>query len=121
MWEDATTKFGFDHRRTYLLGKGLDSVMNYPFKNAVLVEVAHADDSGRFIVGSDVFGREKVESRPVQGQARFRLDRGFPGGGGESSLGNGQEQAKQEQEAKAEEAAATEEDAGQKGVSKSNG
>ena len=24
------------HRRTYLLGKGLDSVMNYPFKNAVL-------------------------------------------------------------------------------------
>ena len=36
MWEDATTKFGFDKRRTYLLGKGLDSVMNYPFKNAVL-------------------------------------------------------------------------------------
>ena len=34
--EDATTKFGFDHRRTYLLGKGLDSVMNYPFKNSVL-------------------------------------------------------------------------------------
>ncbi len=36
MWEDATTKYGFDKRRTYLLGKGLDSVMNYPFKNAVL-------------------------------------------------------------------------------------
>ena len=36
VWEDATTKFGFDHRRTYLLGKGLDSVMNYPFKNSVL-------------------------------------------------------------------------------------
>ena len=36
MWEDATTKFGFNKRRTYLLGKGLDSVMNYPFKNAVL-------------------------------------------------------------------------------------
>ena len=34
--EDATTKFGFNKRRTYLLGKGLDSVMNYPFKNAVL-------------------------------------------------------------------------------------
>ena len=27
VWEDATTKFGFDKRRTYLLGKGLDSVM----------------------------------------------------------------------------------------------
>ena len=36
VWEDATTKFGFGHRRSYLLGKGLDSVMNYPFKNAVL-------------------------------------------------------------------------------------
>ena len=32
VWEDATTKFGFDKRRTYLLGKGLDSVMNYPFR-----------------------------------------------------------------------------------------
>mgnify|MGYP000186527739 CR=1 FL=1 len=36
VWEDATTKYGFGQRRTYLLGKGLDSVMNYPFKNAVL-------------------------------------------------------------------------------------
>ena len=36
VWEDATTKFGFNKRRTYLLGKGLDSVMNYPFKNSVL-------------------------------------------------------------------------------------
>ena len=36
VWEDATTKYGFGHRRTYLLGKGLDSVMNYPFKNSVL-------------------------------------------------------------------------------------
>lgn len=34
--EDATTKYGFNQRRTYLLGKGLDSVMNHPFKNAVL-------------------------------------------------------------------------------------
>ena len=36
VWEDATTKHGFGHRRTYLLGKGLDSVMNYPFKCSVL-------------------------------------------------------------------------------------
>ena len=36
VWEDATTKYGFGQRRTYLLGRGLDSVMNYPFKNAVL-------------------------------------------------------------------------------------
>ncbi len=36
VWEDATTKYGFGQRRTYLLGKGLDSVMNYPFKCSVL-------------------------------------------------------------------------------------
>ena len=36
VWEDATTKHGFGRRRTYLLGKGLDSVMNYPFRNAIL-------------------------------------------------------------------------------------
>ncbi len=36
VWEDATTKYGFGKRRSYLLGKGLDSVMNYPFKEAVL-------------------------------------------------------------------------------------
>ncbi len=36
VWEDATTKIAYDKRRTYLLGKGLDCVMNYPFRNAVL-------------------------------------------------------------------------------------
>ena len=36
VWEDATTKEAYGVRRTYLLGKGLDSVMNYPFKETVL-------------------------------------------------------------------------------------
>lgn len=36
VWEDATTKEGFGRRRTYLRGKGLDSVMNYPFRRAAL-------------------------------------------------------------------------------------
>ncbi len=36
VWEDATTKIAYGQRRTYLLGKGLDSVMNYPFRTAVL-------------------------------------------------------------------------------------
>ena len=43
VWEDATTKFGFDKRRTYLLGKGLDAVMNYPFKDATLAFVKGGD------------------------------------------------------------------------------
>lgn len=36
VWEDATTKEAYGVRRTYLLGNGLDAVMNYPFRNAVL-------------------------------------------------------------------------------------
>ena len=31
VWEDATTKQSYGRRRTYALGLGLDSVMNYPF------------------------------------------------------------------------------------------
>lgn len=36
VWEDATTKHAYSSRRRYLLGAQLDSVMNYPFANAVL-------------------------------------------------------------------------------------
>jgi len=36
VWEDATTKFAYGQRRKYLLGEELDSVMNYPFADAVL-------------------------------------------------------------------------------------
>lgn len=43
VWEDATTKIAYNKRRTYLLGKGLDSVMNYPFKNTVLDYVTGKD------------------------------------------------------------------------------
>ena len=43
VWEDATTKEAFGQRRTYLRGKGLDAVMNYPFRSAAL----------RFVTGGD--------------------------------------------------------------------
>lgn len=36
VWENAVTKESYGKRRTYLLGRGLDSVMNYPFRTAVL-------------------------------------------------------------------------------------
>lgn len=35
VWEDATTKQAYGVNRTYALGRGLDSVMNYPLTNAV--------------------------------------------------------------------------------------
>jgi len=36
VWEDATNKFAYHQRRRYLIGKQLDSVMNYPFRTAVI-------------------------------------------------------------------------------------
>lgn len=36
VWEDATNKISYDTRRRYLRGKQLDSVMNYPFANALI-------------------------------------------------------------------------------------
>ena len=36
VWEDATNKISYGHRRRYLLGHQLDSVMNYPFGSAIL-------------------------------------------------------------------------------------
>ena len=36
VWEDATTKESYGAARTYALGRSLDSVMNYPLRNALL-------------------------------------------------------------------------------------
>lgn len=36
VWEDATNKFAYGIRRRYLLGKQLDSVMNYPWRSAII-------------------------------------------------------------------------------------
>ncbi len=36
VWEDASNKHSYGHRRRYLLGRQLDSVMNYPFRGAIL-------------------------------------------------------------------------------------
>jgi len=36
VWEDASTKISYDERKNYFLGGNLDSVTNYPMKNAIL-------------------------------------------------------------------------------------
>lgn len=43
VWEDAVTKISYSKRRQYLLGKGLDGVMNYPFRSAVLDFIKNGD------------------------------------------------------------------------------
>lgn len=40
VWEDASNKTAYGIRRKYLLGSELDSVMNYPFRKAILDFVA---------------------------------------------------------------------------------
>ena len=36
VWEDASTKIAYGNRRGYFLGEELNSVMNYPLKNAII-------------------------------------------------------------------------------------
>lgn len=48
VWEDASNKVAYSQRRRYLLGKQLDSVMNYPFMNAVLRFVRYGDSAALF-------------------------------------------------------------------------
>jgi len=43
VWEDATTKISYDKWRPYFMGGQLDSVMNYPFKEAIIDFVMTGD------------------------------------------------------------------------------
>lgn len=48
VWEDASNKESYGHRRRYLLGGQLDSVMNYPFREAILRFLLHGGREGFF-------------------------------------------------------------------------
>ena len=43
VWEDASNKISYDVRRKYLQGRELDSVMNYPLKNAIIAFLLTGD------------------------------------------------------------------------------
>ena len=45
VWEDASNKIAYDRRRRYFVDGELDSVMNYPFRTAIL-DFARKKDSG---------------------------------------------------------------------------
>lgn len=53
VWEDASNKSSYGERREYFLGKELDSVMNYPLRNAlipgVLGKISAADMNKRIM------------------------------------------------------------------------
>ena len=46
VWEDASSKIAYDERKEYFLGGNLDSVTNYPMKNAILNFVKFGDHQG---------------------------------------------------------------------------
>ncbi|MEE0808941.1 MAG: glycoside hydrolase family 13 protein [Acutalibacteraceae bacterium] len=46
VWEDATNKISYGARRRFLRGGQLDSVMNYPFANAIIQFVRHGNSEG---------------------------------------------------------------------------
>lgn len=49
VWEDASCKEAYGQRRRYLQGQQLDSVMNYPFRDAIL-DFAADGNSRRFLL-----------------------------------------------------------------------
>ncbi len=48
VWEDASNKIAYSKRRKYLLGHELDSVMNYPFLEAIIAFTKGWSDAAAF-------------------------------------------------------------------------
>ncbi len=46
VWEDASNKMSYGHRRHYLLGSQMDSVMNYPFRDGLLHYLRYGGGQG---------------------------------------------------------------------------
>lgn len=44
VWEDASTKMAYNERRKYFQGKQLDSVMNYPWRDAIVNFVKYGNE-----------------------------------------------------------------------------
>ena len=61
VWEDASNKESYGHRRRYLLGRQLDSVMNYPFRQAILSYLLGGERAAFFNCVLDI-----VENYPPQ-------------------------------------------------------
>ena len=48
VWEDASNKISYGQRRRYFVDGELDSIMNYPFRKAILAYVRQEDDGQGF-------------------------------------------------------------------------
>ncbi len=55
VWEDASNKVAYDKRRKYFTECELDSVMNYPFRDAVISYMLHGDADNIAAVTSRIY------------------------------------------------------------------
>ena len=56
VWENAADKVAYGQRRKYLRGGQLDSVMNYPFRNAVLAFLLQRDAEVFYDILTEIYG-----------------------------------------------------------------
>lgn len=55
VWEDASNKISYSKRREYFQGEELDSVMNYPLKNAIIDFVKNGNEKNlSYVIKSEV-------------------------------------------------------------------
>lgn len=57
VWEDASDKVSYGKRRAYLYGRELDSVMNYPLREAVIAYVRDGDAARLAAVAASLYAR----------------------------------------------------------------
>lgn len=56
VWENAVDKIAYGKRRRYFRGEQLDSVMNYPFRNAVLAFLLERDAEQFYEILTEIYG-----------------------------------------------------------------
>ncbi len=55
VWENAADKVAYGHRRKYLRGRQLDSVMNYPLREAIVNFVLYRDGNMLYNILTDIY------------------------------------------------------------------
>lgn len=65
VWENATDKISYSKRRKYFSGYQLDSVMNYPVKNAIVDYVKYGDCNNFYNTVTEIYSGYPNESSAV--------------------------------------------------------
>lgn len=90
VWEDASNKSSYGKRRRYFQGRQLDSVMNYPFKNAILQYIRDGGGSSFLSQVMDILENypEPVIHNLMNSLSTHDTERAITTLGGESSEGH---------------------------------